>query len=37
MAEALGDWKRTHTCGDLRSGDIGKEVTLMGWVAKRRV
>jgi aspartyl-tRNA synthetase len=36
MAEALGDWKRTHTCGDLRSGDIGKEVTLMGWVAKRR-
>lgn len=36
MAESLGNWRRTHTCGDLRLDDVGKEVTLMGWVAKRR-
>ena len=28
--------KRTHTCGELRIADIGKNVTLNGWVAKRR-
>ena len=27
---------RTHTCGELRSGDVGKEVTLSGWVQKVR-
>ncbi len=36
MAESLGDWKRTHSCGDLRVRDIGRQVTLMGWVSKRR-
>ncbi|MDI6758673.1 MAG: aspartate--tRNA ligase [Candidatus Omnitrophota bacterium] len=27
---------RTHTCGELTINDIGKEVTLCGWVGKRR-
>jgi aspartyl-tRNA synthetase len=27
---------RTHTCGELTAKDVGKEVTLCGWVAVRR-
>ncbi len=34
--EPLGDWRRTHTCGALRAGDVGREVTLMGWIHRRR-
>ena len=36
MNDALGNWKRTHYCGDLSSADIGNEVCLMGWVQRRR-
>ncbi|MFA5099727.1 MAG: aspartate--tRNA ligase [Candidatus Omnitrophota bacterium] len=27
---------RTHTCGQLKAGDVGSEVVLCGWVAVRR-
>lgn len=27
---------RTHTCGELRLADVGKEVTLSGWVQRVR-
>lgn len=30
------EFKRTHMCGSLRIDDLGKEVVLMGWVAKKR-
>jgi aspartyl-tRNA synthetase len=32
----LGELERTHSCGALRASDINKQVTLMGWVARRR-
>ena len=27
---------RSHRCGDLRAGDVGADVTLCGWVWRRR-
>jgi len=36
MSGARADWRRTATCGDLRKTDVGKTVTLNGWVAARR-
>jgi len=36
VAEKLGDMRRTHTCGQLGAGDVGRKVVLMGWVLRRR-
>jgi aspartyl-tRNA synthetase len=34
--ELLGDWRRTDLAGTLRDRDVGREVTLCGWVHGRR-
>ncbi|WP_207682602.1 aspartate--tRNA ligase [Desulfonema magnum] len=36
MSDILGEMRRTHHCCELGADDIGKEVTLMGWVQRRR-
>ena len=36
MAEALGDLTRTHTCGALRTTDVGADAVLLGWVHRIR-
>ena len=36
LADPLGDWRRTDGCGLLRTTDVGREVTLCGWVHARR-
>jgi aspartyl-tRNA synthetase len=32
----MSDWRRTHTCGQLREADVGKTVVLNGWVNSYR-
>jgi len=34
--ESMGELKRTHSCNDLGVNNVGDEVTLMGWVLRRR-
>jgi aspartyl-tRNA synthetase len=36
MGHFIDEIKRTHSCGALRSADIGKEVVLFGWVDTHR-
>ncbi len=34
--EGLGDWRRTHTCGELGRANAAQSVTLMGWLHRSR-
>jgi aspartyl-tRNA synthetase len=34
--EGIGDWRRSHTCGDLRRRDGSGSAVLMGWVHRTR-
>ncbi len=36
MLDLIGDWKRSHYCGDIDKSLEGQEVLLMGWVHRRR-
>lgn len=36
MLDVLGNLERTHSCGELREANVGEQVVLMGWVAKKR-
>ena len=34
--DSLENFERTHDCGQLQLTDTGKEIVIMGWVARRR-
>ncbi len=36
LNDKLGNWTRTHRCGDLTAAQIGEEVCVMGWAQRRR-
>jgi aspartyl-tRNA synthetase len=36
LVDFLGNLKRTDYCGDLRKDHVDREVTLLGWVQRRR-
>lgn len=36
MAESMKGLKRTHRCTEVSSANIGQQVTVMGWVQRRR-
>lgn len=37
MSDFLNGLKRTDMCGSLRSGDIGRQVTVRGWLVRSAV
>lgn len=34
--ESMGTLRRTHSCNELTKAQVGQQVTLMGWVLRRR-
>ncbi|ADR18782.1 aspartate--tRNA ligase [Calditerrivibrio nitroreducens] len=36
MLSLLGDWRRTHYCGELNGKNTGEDICVMGWVHRRR-
>jgi aspartyl-tRNA synthetase len=34
--ESMGDWSRTHLCGEMTASDTGGVAILMGWVHRTR-
>ena len=36
MAEFLGSWRRDCRCAEIGEKDIGRDITLMGWVSRVR-
>ena len=36
ILDFLGEMRRTHSCGQLRTSDVGSTALLMGWVHRRR-
>jgi len=36
ILDSLGNWHRTHTCGELGRDSVGLKVLLAGWVLRRR-
>lgn len=36
MGESMGNLKRTHMCGEVTKELVGQEVTITGWIQRRR-
>ena len=36
LNDKLGNWIRTHRCGDLTVDQVGQDICVMGWVQRRR-